>query len=169
MGEDQEFEEAGHGLDILLDTSRSVVLATASGEGAPFASYAPVYVDNQRALYVYVSRLAKHYAYLSRQKRASAMFIEDEKTAENLFARKRLTLDCAATLIERDSVEWSDMMDLMTERLGDTMAYLRGMTDFDLFRLEAKSGRLVLGFGKAYQVGGVGLNEIGYVKSSGHK
>tara|TARA_B110000037_G_C16676624_1_gene324942 strand:- start:165 stop:458 length:294 start_codon:yes stop_codon:yes gene_type:complete len=97
------------------------------------------------------------------------MFIEDEATADNLFARKRLTLDCEASIVERDTDEWNGLMDRSTERLGETMGYLRGMKDFDLFRLVAKSGRLVLGFGKAYQVSGDGLSEIGFVKSSGHK
>lgn len=169
MTEEQEFAEAAEAMSDLIAKVRSVMLATSSSGGAPSASYAPVFVDESRNLYVYVSRLARHFAYLSRQGRASALLIEDECVAENLFARKRLTLDCRVELIERGCEEWELLMDRATSRLGDTLGYLRGMTDFELFRLRADAGRLVLGFGKAYQAGGDRLSEVGYVSSSGHR
>lgn len=97
------------------------------------------------------------------------MLIEDESIAENLFARKRLTVDCDAKLLERHSLAWRDAITRMEQRHGETMSYLKDLADFDLFCLTPSEGRLVLGFGKAYRVFGESLGEIGYVGGGGHK
>jgi putative heme iron utilization protein len=166
---DTELEEARRQMEILIDSCRSVVLGTATHDGAPLSSYAPVYVEDSKCLYVYVSALAKHYAHLKRTGKASAMFIEDESKADNLFARKRLTLDCQGVVIERNSEEWEPQMVKMEIRLGETMGFLKDLKDFDLFELTPRTGRLVLGFGKAYDVKGEGLQYVDYVGGGGHK
>ena len=165
---DQEFEEAKEGMEALIETCRSAILGTAGQEGNPLASYAPVVWNSERRLYVYVSKLAKHYAQMKRSGRASAMLIEDESQAENLFARKRLAVDCQVSLIERGVAEWESGMRLLEQRHGDTVSYLKEMVDFDLFEMAPIEGRLVLGFGKAYRVFGEALSELGYV-STGKK
>ena len=168
--EDQEaFDWASEELGRLIAGVKCCELSTVSPRGAPLASYAPVYVDADRCFYVYVSAMAKHYGHLRKSGVASLMLIEDEATAENLFARKRLTVDCEARLVPRASEEWGAIMGLMEERLGETLGYLRELTDFDLFQLTPNEGRLVLGFGKAYRVAGKGLSEIGYVGAGGHR
>ncbi|MEM9158236.1 MAG: pyridoxamine 5'-phosphate oxidase family protein [Verrucomicrobiota bacterium] len=166
-----EFEEAKVGMEKLIAESKSVVLGTAGREANPLASYAPVVWDEGRSMFVYVSRMGKHYAQMSSTGRASGMLIEDEATAENLFARKRLVVDCDVLKIERGSERFEEKMGLLEERHGETAGYLKELVDFDLFELKPREGRLVLGFGKAYRVFGDGLSEIGYVGGggSGHK
>lgn len=169
MDEEQsEFEWARQEMERLLERSLSCVLGTSGQHGEPLASYAPFLRDGGTGeLFVYVSALAKHYAHLRKGRRASVMIIEDERAAENLFARKRLTLDCSVEMVGRDTVEFEERMGRMEARLGPTLGYLKGMTDFDLFRLVPEEGRLVLGFGKAYAVHGPELGSVGYVRSGG--
>lgn len=169
MSEKEEFETAQKEMTRLIAEVRSCVLATSSVSGQPLSSYAPVLVAESGAWYVYVSAMAKHYGQLKKSGKASAMLVEDEASSENLFARKRLTTDCVVTLVERDCEEWQTAMQGLEDRHGETMGYLKKLTDFDLFRLEPSEGRLVLGFGKAYRVSGEGLAEIGYVGAGGHK
>jgi len=164
-----EFSEAQAEMEALLEAQRSAVLATVDSRGRPLSSYAPVWVDADRRFHVYISSMAKHTAALKRTKAASVMLIEDESSAENLFARKRLVVDCASEGIERGSMDWMAIMGAMEGRLGETMGYLRSLVDFDLFRLTPTEGRLVLGFGNAYRVFGSALSEIGYVGGGGHK
>ncbi len=154
----------------LMGSLSSIVLATSGHDSQPLASYAPVYVDENNCLYVYVSSLAKHTALLRKTGLASAMFIEDESASSDLFARKRLSMDCSVEVIPRDTQNWVQIMNAMEERLGETLASLRGLLDFDLFRLQPKEGRLILGFGQAYRVSGENLSRIDFLRGgSGHK
>ncbi len=165
-----ELRKAAEECEALIGSLSSVVLATAGHNSQPLASYAPVYVDDSRRLHVYVSSLAKHTALLRRTGKASAMFIEDESASSDLFARKRLSVDCDVSVIPRETPEWGSLMDAMEDRLGDTVASLRGLVDFDLFQLVPTKGRLILGFGQAYRVFGENLSQIDFLRGgSGHK
>jgi putative heme iron utilization protein len=165
----EEFDTAKKDMEGLIESSRSAILASADSKGAPLASYAPFWVDDERRFHVYISSMAKHTAQIRRSGRASLMLIEDEGTAENLFARKRLTVDCCARVLKRDSEAWEKAIAGMVQRHGETMDYLKGLIDFDLFELSPEEARLVLGFGRAYRVFGKGLAEIGYVGGGGHR
>jgi len=165
----EEFDIALEEMDKLIQTVRSAILGSVSSSGDPLSSYAPVYVDNQRRYHVYISSMAKHTSQIRRSGKASVMLIEDESVAENLFARKRLTVDCEATVLQRDSDTWLEAIAAMIERHGETMKSLRPYVDFDLFQLKPIEGRLVLGFGKSYRVFGPALKEIDYVSGGGHR
>ncbi len=167
--EEEEFDWAKGEMASLREKQRCCALGTVSKNGAPLSSYAPVFIDERFRLYVFVSAMAKHYGHLRGEGLASVTLIEDESAAENLFARKRLTVDCVATLVPRDSEEWKQGTAGIEKRCGETMSYLVGLSDFDLFRLDPSEGRLVLGFGKAYRVWGEGLGEIGYLGAGGHR
>ena len=95
--------------------------------------------------------------------------IEDESKAEELFARKRVTLDCEAVLIPRETEEWCLGVRGLEDRHGSIMAYLKDLVDFDLFRLSPSEGRLVLGFGKAYRVSGDSLCDVSFLGTGGHR
>ncbi len=165
----EEFESARIEMDLLIESVRSAILASVDGKGVPLSSYAPVYVDQNRNFYVYISSMAKHSSQIRRAEKASVMLIEDESVAQHLFARKRLTVDCRAEVVDRDAADWLDIIGMMESRHGETMSALKGLVDFDLFRLIPNEGRLVLGFGKAYRVFGDSLQEIDYVGGGGHR
>jgi len=152
-----------------MERSRSAILGTVDSRGDPLSSYAPVWIDDENRFYVYISSMAKHTSAIRRSGKASLMLIEDEAASDDLFARKRFSVDCVSAVIERDDEDWNRIMDSMEKRLGETLGYLRNLVDFDLFQLTPSEGRLILGFGKAYRVFGPSLGEIGYVGGGGHK
>ena len=165
----EEFEKALEEMESLIGTVKSAVLGSVSSKGDPLSSYAPVYVDAERRCHVYISSMAKHTSQIRRSGKASVMLIEDESVAENLFARERLTIDCEAKVLERDSEVWLEGIAAMEERHGEIMSSLKSYVDFDLFQLNPIEGRLVLGFGRSYEVFGPGLKEIDYVGGGGHR
>jgi hypothetical protein len=144
-------------------TRRTVVLATADGQGLPDASYAPCLEDAEGNVYIFVSALARHTRNLLADARVSVLFIEDEAETANVFARRRLTLECSATPIAREHPDWAGVLDGMTERLGGLMGTLRSLADFQLFRLTPRSATYVRGFGQTFRFEGEGLKQVSRV------
>jgi|TARA_X000000368_G_scaffold50814_1_gene36295 putative heme iron utilization protein len=169
LAEGQEFAEAQAGYEALLNEFQSIQLGTADQTGVPEASYSPSIVDEGRNFYVHVSELASHTSNLRDSARASVLIIEDESTAENLFARKRVAYQCSASLIERHSDQWESVIDQFEEKFGKIVGFLKTMEDFHLFKLTPTSGRLVLGFGQAYDISGTGMKDLSHVGASSGK
>lgn len=142
------------------DRFQSAVIASADAEGNPNASYAPFVRDRNGFYYVFLSGLARHTPNLFYQKKASLLFLEDEKDAENIFARKRLTYSCQVSLLERNSPERTEADALFEEKFGSFYAMLRAMPDFRMFRFQPLEGLFVLGFGLAFRVEGGSLDRL---------
>jgi putative heme iron utilization protein len=148
-------------LQSLIDGCRTVILATASSDGLPNASYAP-FVDHDGSFYVLVSGLAKHTGNLLSTGCCHALFITDEKDTVNVFARKRLSYNCDAIVVEIHGKTKSDsearradaVLAKMEDRFGPTIKMLRSLPDFRLIELKPSDGTLVLGFGQAVPVYG---------------
>ena len=167
--EGQEFAEAQAGYEALLNGFQSIQLGTADQIGVPEASYSPSIMDESSNFYVHVSELASHTSNLRDSARASVLIIEDESSAENLLARKRVAYQCSASLIERHSDQWESVVDQFEEKFGKIIGFLRTMEDFHLFKLTPTSGRLVLGFGQAYDVSGTGMKDLSHVGAGSGK
>ncbi|MBM3963646.1 MAG: HugZ family protein [Planctomycetes bacterium] len=148
-------------LQSLIDGCRTVILATASPDGVPNASYAP-FVDYDGSFFVLVSGLAKHTGNLLSTEWCHALFITDEKETVNVFARKRLSYNCEAFVVEihgkmkneSDALRADTVLAMMEERFGPTIKMLRSLPDFRLIELKPSDGTLVLGFGQAIPVHG---------------
>jgi len=147
---------------------QSLHLATCNADAEPEASYA-AYVEHQGCYYVYTSELSAHTANLAASGRCSVMFIESEDQARHLFARRRLTLQCAAAECPRGSAEFDRTLDQFVAQFGAFMAMLRKLTDFHLYRLRPLSGAYVAGFAQAYTLAGVGLGDIRHRREQGHR
>ncbi|CAE6919264.1 heme iron utilization protein [Vibrio sp. B1REV9] len=146
---------------------RTLQLATVSADGRPNVSYAP-YVQNQEGYFVLISQIARHARNLLENPNVSLMMIEDEDTSKQLFARKRLTFDAVATVVERDTEMWQQVVGQMKERFGEIIDGLSQLEDFVLFNLQAEQGLFVKGFGQAYQVSGDDLVDFVHLQE-GHK
>ena len=138
---------------------RSVVLATVGQDGQPEASYAP-YVSDAGSILVFVSALARHTQNLLAGRPASLLFIEDEGSAGNPFARKRLVLKCSVTPVPREHPDRDMMLDRFAARFGRFIDTLRGLGDFSLIRLTPQSGTYVRGFGQAFHLEGPELRAV---------
>lgn len=156
-------------LKKMLEHCQSIILGSASKEGTPDASYAPVLLADDGKFYIYISSMARHTNNLRKSKKCSAMLIEDEAGAAQLFARKRVTYQCRVEELERDSVSWQNLMTQLQNKFGEVMNSLEQMLDFHLLALEPVEGRLVLGFGEAYQFRGLGVEGLSAITGVGHK
>ncbi|KGK14193.1 heme utilization protein HutZ [Vibrio navarrensis] len=146
---------------------QTLQLATVDKDGRPNVSYAP-FVQNQEGYFVLISQIARHARNLLENPQVSLMMIEDEDSAKQLFARKRLTFDAVASVVERDSQLWQQVIDQMQERFGEIVAGLSQLEDFVLFNLKAERGLFVKGFGQAYQVSGEDLVDFVHLQE-GHR
>jgi len=90
----------------------------------------------------------------------SVLFIEDEAQTKQIFARRRLTFDCTANLLERDTRPWVEIAEKFQAKFGEIIEMLRSLPDFRIFQLTPQNGRFVLGFGAAYQIGGDSLSQL---------
>ena len=135
-----------------LSGFRSVLMATASADGVPDASYAPFVRIDDNAFYVNLSELSTHTRNLLATPRVSVMLLQAENDTKQLFARKRLSFDAEARIVERDSTRWIQVMDLFAVKFGDIMDLIRPLQDFTLFRLVPRNAVYVRGFAQAYAI-----------------
>ncbi|PQJ64148.1 heme utilization protein HutZ [Vibrio chagasii] len=146
---------------------RTLQLATVDEEGRPNVSYAP-FVQNQEGYFVLISDIARHARNLKANPQVSLMMIEDEESSKQLYARKRLTFDAQASVVERETELWTQVIGQMQERFGEIIDGLSQLQDFSLFKLKAENGLFVKGFGQAYQVSGDDLVDFVHLQE-GHK
>lgn len=145
---------------------KSIILSTVSEDGFPHSSYAPFVRDEGKNIYILASDLASHTQHLRSSGKASVLFIAEESDTPQIFARTRLTFDCTATIIERDTMQWQLIVDQMQVRFGEIVGMLRGLMDFHLFQLTPTQGQFVMGFGQAYQISGEQLDQLTHQKRS---
>lgn len=154
----------------LLANYKSVVLGSIGENDYPFSSYAPCYYDGEK-IYIFISNIATHSKNIQSTNKASAFFVEDEKQSENIFARKRISLQCDVKIIQRDDNIFTPVMDAFQARHeGNTLGMLMGMSDFNLYALTPIYGEATFGFGEAYNIGGEKMNQlVPRTGGSGHK
>lgn len=152
----------------LREKLRTVILGTVSGTGLPDASVAPSVLGADGAFYVYISGLSVHTRNLAETGKASLLLIQDESEAKQLLARQRLTFPCSGTAISRDEAIFATQMRALKATFGPVMEHLENMTDFRLFRLVPGRGRLVAGFGQAFDVDPLDWNKLSHVNDAGH-
>jgi len=151
-------------LDFIKDF-QSVVMGTLDDKGMPFGSYAP-FVHTEHKFYVFISNVAKHAINLQRTPTASLVFIEDETKAEQIFARKRVSLQCSSAMVQKEDKKFMKVMDVFKTKFSpDMVEMLMGMSDFNLYEFSTTYGEATYGFGEAYNIGGDFMEDL--VKRTG--
>lgn len=143
----------------------SVILATVNEVGEPLASYSPFVVDEDKHFYIHVSDLALHTVNIHHNKNVNLLFIDDEHTSTNIFARCRLNFNCKARKLTNDDEDCQIATALYQQRFGDIFELTRSFSDFQMIKLTPYSGRLVMGFGKAYELTGAKLDALVHITS----
>ncbi|MGE9294431.1 MAG: HugZ family protein, partial [Puniceicoccales bacterium] len=114
----------------ILNSFQSIQLATVSTVCEPTASYSPSVIDDEGNFYIYVSEIADHTPNLLANGQASILIIEDEGTAGQIFARKRLGFKALAKEVDRGSEAWESILDKFVAKFGRVMEHLKTMEDF---------------------------------------
>lgn len=137
---------AQYELDQFTHNFQSCVIATKTENQMPYTSYAP-FIKFENSYYIIISKIAKHYENFVNEGIANILFIEDEKDAQNIFFRKRLSYLVDVVLpIDNDHVKTE-----FTKVFGNMINMLLGM-DFLIVKCIVKEGIMILGPGMAYEV-----------------
>lgn len=151
-------------METLLN-QKSVIISSLNGDKLPEISYAPFIMQNQK-IYVYISKTAPHYHNLVENPHCSIMLIEDESMCKTIFARGRVCFECMASKIEPTD----ELLEVFSKRQGAQMMMVLKTLDFDFFELLPRKGRLVKGFGQAFDITlKDGEFELTQVAEIGHK
>lgn len=132
-----------------INSFKSVILGTVSKDGEIDVTYAPHFkIDGEH--YIYISEIGDHYTNLTENnQKFEIMFLQEEKEALSIIARKRARFNVTAEFLPRDE-KFEKIMDIFEENIGETFKIIRKMEDFHLVRLNVLDGRYVKGFGQAY-------------------
>ena len=141
-------------------------LATQDADGIPNASYAPFALADD-GFYILVSELARHGTNLKASDKLSVMLVADESESKSVFARKRLTFDATAEMVDRDSETFTKGVAALSSRFGEMIDNLAVLKDFNLFKLTPHHGLYVKGFGQAFSLSGAELLDVDW-KRDGH-
>lgn len=135
-----------------IKNCNSLFLSSLNPDQTPHASYAPFVVDERKCFYVLLSDLAQHTSNIIGNPAVSILIAEDERDCEEIFARKRVSMNCTAHLLTKNNNIWPSIIGLFKHRFGDTVDLLIQLPDFNLFELLPDSGTYVKGFGQAYKL-----------------
>ena len=133
-------------------TLSTIVLATTSADGEPDASVAAALLDVDGAFVIYISGLAAHTRNLRAVPRASVLLVAPESATTQALARPRLTFACTAEPIPRDTPAHAAFVTAFRAKFGPTIDVVATLPDFQFVRLIPQRGRVVAGFGAAFEV-----------------
>ncbi|WP_301099279.1 heme utilization protein HutZ [Otariodibacter sp.] len=142
----------GPEIQEMKEKAKTALLATVDKSGNPNVSYAP-FVINDGEYQVLISTIARHARNLQEVPKVSLMLIDDESSSREIFARRRLTFDATARIVERHSEEWERGVQALKDRHSKIVDELAKLEDFKLFSFKPEHGLFVKGFGKAFEVG----------------
>lgn len=135
-------------MEKILKNQKSIMISSLNKDKEASISYAP-FAMKENKKYIYISKTAQHYYNLLNHNKCSVMAIEDEKDSKSIFARERVSFNCEAKKLE--TVDES-IFTLFDEVQGAQMMMVLKTMDFDMFELSLINGRLVKGFGKAFDI-----------------
>ncbi len=148
-----QLDEIQSQLMDLLTKQKSLYIASVDSEGKPHCSTSP-FVLHDKKIYLLLSELSLHCQNILNQKKLSILVVQDENAADEIFARTRVSWSVKHTEILRETETFNKILELMKNQLSPVVQMLKSLKDFHLFELEPQSGRLILGFGKAYNLEG---------------
>lgn len=144
-----DIEEIRVNYKTFKENKKSLMLSLIDEEGNPFSSTA-AFVQLDGKFYVYISKIAEHYALLERAQFADVLFVADESVTQNHFATERARWQCKPTLLGNEGHE--EVFEKFNEVHNANMMKLLRTLDFSLFELAPINGRYVVGFGKAFDI-----------------
>jgi len=155
MNGDDTRRQAGH----LISEQRWLALGTVDQSGIPSVSYVP-FATVDGAFGIVVSRLAAHSANLLARRPASLLLVDDGAEEPDAYARTRLTVGVTAQTNTPGSARANAIWSALESRQGATVRTLRTLPDFQAISLDPVSGRLVLGFASAHDLGADAIGEL---------
>jgi heme iron utilization protein len=151
-----ETEEPGAAAARLVSAQPWLALATVDESGVPSLSYVP-FAPAAGAFGVVVSGLAAHTAHLLARRPASVLLVDGTSEEQDAYTRTRLSVAVTVRPHAAGSAEADAIWSALERRQGGTVRLLRTLSDFLAVSLAPVSGRLVLGFASAHDLGGTAI------------
>lgn len=142
-------EEITQAFQTFDEDKKSLIISSTSSDNEPLTSYAP-FVKQGENYYVSISSNLPHFINMQSTKKAHILIIEDEGSAEHIYARKRVYFSAECRVVEEGTEEIYKLFD---KRYGESLSFLRSMKDFKIIEFTPQEKSLVLGFGAAYKMG----------------
>ena len=142
--------------DQLLATARTLgmsILVDDQDNLLADVGHAPFIRENE-CFYIYSSHLSAHVRALIKGGEARFFLIEDESTAQNIWARVRIKFSAQVSELPRGDKRFARLCDAIGAQHGPVMDMIRNFTDFHLFEIRPVQGVLVTGFAQAFRVTG---------------
>jgi len=150
--------DASRLLRALLSDRPIAALATLH-RGEPAVSMVPfILAPRATHLLIHVSGLASHTRDMLEHARAGLLVMAETGGPWSPQALPRVALQADATPLERDSAGYDEARAHYLSRFPDS-AQTFELGDFSLFAMQPVSARLVAGFGRAYSLVGIALEE----------
>ncbi len=135
----------------LIRSQRVAALGTVR-VGAPLVTLVPyAFRPDFSAFFLHLSLIAPHTQALANEARVSLLITQPDDGAGDPQLLQRVSVQGYALPIARPSPDYEAAKALYLARLPAT-APLFALDDFDLYQLEPQSGRLIMGFGQAYNL-----------------
>ena len=151
--------------DGLIAAAKTVLMAAAGEAGMPEMGVTP-FVRHNGAIHIYPSRLSAHVRAMLDGRKGAFLIVEDEMSAQNIWARKRLKINADLIEIDRQEDEFDEVCALFEDRHGPTMGLIRDFSDFHLLRLRPRDSVMVLGFAQAFRLSGPDLEVSAHLRAS---
>ena len=152
-------------IEDFRETAQSLQLATLN-KGQPHVSYSP-FAYTEAGYFILISDIAQHGQNLKTANSVAAMMIDDESTSKSIHARRRLSFESKAQLVDKVSELGQLAISALHTRFGEIITQLSALGDFKLYQLVPIKGRYVKGFGKAFDLTGADLLTITHL-TKGH-
>jgi putative heme iron utilization protein len=143
----------------LISAQSWLALATVDAGGVPAVSYVP-FATVDGAFGIVVSRLAAHTANLVARRPASVLLVDDDAPGGDAYDRVRFSIGVTASPNAPGSATSDAIWSALETRHGATVRILRELPDFAAVSLTPQSGRIVLGFASAHDIGAAALGEL---------
>ncbi len=159
QGEAPDLAEAQSRFGQFLAAQSSLVLAVrAEQEPLPIIASLPFALHAER-FFVLASELALHTGPLLEEGQARIALLADQSTTHHPFARERAQWAATVEPVPRDSESFKTATLALRERHGKTVDLLCGLGDFHLLAIRPGDGRYVSGFGRAFGLDGLAVDE----------
>lgn len=153
----EHFKEKGHleeeklkmEINEFIEKFKSVIMATVTKDGNPFASYAP-FLRYCGENYIFISSSTEHFENLKGNEKLDILFIEDEENTGSISLRKRVRYKAEIEFLEKDE-KVEEILDKFEEK-DRVIKMTRKMPDFCLIKLNLVEGRYVKGAGQAFNI-----------------
>lgn len=143
----------------LISAQLWFALGTVDEIGVPSVSYVP-FATVDGAFGVVVSRLAAHSVNLLARRPASVLLVDDDFRQRDAYSRTRFSIGVTPWPSPPGSAKADAIWSALEARQGATVRTLRSLPDFEAISLEPASGRLVLGFASAHDLGAAAIGEL---------